>query len=208
VPPGHPFYPFIRCLACRGIVSGYADGTFRPYADVTRGQLAKIIAGAAGLAAPVPTTQQTFADVPPTNPFWLSVERLAQTGAISGYSCGGPGEPCDGQNRPYFRWTANATRGQIAKIDALTVGWNGPIPPTQQTFADVPPANPFWTWIEELANRTIVSGYGCGGPGEPCDGQNRPYFRWGANTTRGQTSKIAANTFFPGCTTPGMRNEE
>ena len=33
-----------------GIVSGYADGTFRWGNDVTRGQLAKIIAGAAGLS--------------------------------------------------------------------------------------------------------------------------------------------------------------
>src|SRR5690349_3380532 len=40
VPSSNPFYPYVRCLACRGIVSGYADGTFRPGAAVTRGQLA------------------------------------------------------------------------------------------------------------------------------------------------------------------------
>src|SRR4051794_36409505 len=50
VPPTHPFYPYIQCLACNGIVSGYADGTFRPGAEVTRGQLAKILAQAAGFA--------------------------------------------------------------------------------------------------------------------------------------------------------------
>jgi hypothetical protein len=212
--PDHPFYPFVRCLACRGIVSGYICGGpgepcgphsntyFRPYADVNRGQLSKIIAGAAGLNAPIPSAQQTFTDVPATNPFWVFVERLSDAGAISGYGCGGPGEPCDPQNRPYFRWGNNATRGQISKITAVTAGWNGPIPSTQQTFTDVPPTNPFWLWIEELAGRQIISGYGCGGPGEPCDPQNRPYFRWGANATRGQMSKIAANSFFPNCQTP------
>ena len=205
VPSTNPFYPFVRCLACRQIVSGYADGTFRPYADVTRGQLAKIISQAAGLAGSIPSTQQTFSDVPNSNPFWLHVERLYQLGAISGYTCGGPGEPCDPQNRPYFRWGAAATRGQISKIIAVTAGWNGPIPTTQQTFADVQPPNAFWTWIEELASRQIISGYACGGPGEPCDPQQRPYFRWGANATRGQMSKIAANSFFPNCITPARR---
>jgi hypothetical protein len=130
------------------------------------------------------------------------IERLSGVGAISGYNCGGPGEPCDGQNRPYFRWGNPATRGQISKITALTAGWNGPIPSGQQTFTDVPSSNPFWTWIEELAGRGIISGYNCGGPGEPCDGQNRPYFRWGNNATRGQMSKIAAESFFPNCQTP------
>jgi hypothetical protein len=202
VPASNPFYLFIRCLACRGIVSGYSDGAFRWGNDVTRGQLAKIIVGAAGLlTGGIPSTQQTFSDVPNTNTFWRYIEVLAQVGAISSYGCGGPGEPCDGQNRPYFRWGNPATRGQISKIVGITAGWNGPIPTTQQTFADAPPANPFWTWIEELAGRGIISGYACGGPGEPCDGQNRPYFRWGANATRGQMSKIAAQTFFPNCQT-------
>jgi hypothetical protein len=202
VPPSNPFYLFIRCLACRQIVSGYADGTFRWGNDVTRGQLSKIIAGAAGLNNTVPPTQQTFADVPSSNTFWVFIEQLQAVGAISGYTCGGPGEPCDPQNRPYFRWGANATRGQIAKITAVTAGWNGPVPTTWQTFTDVPSTNPFWLWIEELASRNIISGYGCGGLGEPCDPQNRPYFRWGLNATRGQMSKIAANTFYPNCQTP------
>jgi hypothetical protein len=47
-----------------------------------------------------------------------------------------------------------------------------------------------------------MGGYPCGSPGETCDEQNRPYFRWNAQVTRGQTSKIVANTFFPNCQTP------
>lgn len=202
VPPSNPFYPYIRCLACRGIISGYADGTFRWGTEVTRGQLAKIIANAAGLQNGIPTTQQTFADVPYANPFWLFIERLTAGGAISGYDCGGPGEPCDAQQRKYFRWGANATRGQIAKIAAVAANVTDPIPSTQQTFTDVPNSNPFWVYIERLAGRGIISGYDCGGPGEPCDAQQRKYFRWGSPATRGQLSKIAANTFYPGCQTP------
>ena len=202
VDANNPLYAFIRCLACRGIISGYSDGTFRPYADVTRGQLSKILAQAAGLSTAIPSTQQTFSDVPANNAFWVFTERLAATGAISGYGCGGPGEPCDPQSRPYFRWTANATRGQIAKITATTANFTDPVPPAQQTFADVPSSNVFWAFIERLAARQIISGYTCGGAGEPCDPALRPYFRWGANTTRGQLSKIASNTFYPNCQTP------
>jgi N-acetylneuraminic acid mutarotase len=206
VPPTNAFYPFIRCLACRQIVSGYADGTFRWGADVTRGQLSKIIANAAGLSTAIPSTQQTFSDVSATNAFWLFVERLSATGAIAGYACGGAGEPCDPQQRPYFRPFANATRGQIAKIDALAATISDPIPTTQQTFEDVPGTNPFWLFIERLAWRQIISGYSCGGLGEPCvPPGNRPYFRWGANATRGQISKIAAQTFYPNCATPSQR---
>jgi hypothetical protein len=205
VPATNPFYAFIRCLACRQIVSGYSDGTFRWGADVTRGQLAKILANAAGLTTAIPSIQQTFSDVPAANAFWLFVERLAGTGAISGYACGGVGEPCDPLGRPYFRWGANATRGQISKITAVAAHFGEPVPTTQQTFADVPPTNVFWAFIERLAARQIISGYACGGPGEPCDPPQRPYFRWGAPATRGQTAKIAANTFYPGCQTPARR---
>ena len=43
VPPDNAFYTYIRCLVCRGIISGYDDGTFRPGNDITRGQIAKIV---------------------------------------------------------------------------------------------------------------------------------------------------------------------
>ncbi|MEO5953754.1 MAG: S-layer homology domain-containing protein, partial [Chloroflexia bacterium] len=57
----------------------------------------------------------------------------------------------------------------------------------------------FYLWIENLASRSIISGYPCGGPAEPCGPTNLPYFRPGNNATRGQTAKIVSNTFFPSC---------
>ena len=93
---------------------------FRPYAQVTRGQISKIVAIAALLPAP-PAGQQTFEDVPPTSTFWEWIEELASGGAIGGYACGGAGEPCvPPQNRPYFRPGNNVTRGQAAKIVSNT----------------------------------------------------------------------------------------
>jgi len=207
VDPSYPFYVFIRCLACRGIIAGYADGTFRPGNPITRGQAAKMIAGAAGLTQPPPAGQQTFEDVPPGHPFWLWVEQLAGAGYISGYNCGGLGEPCNPPlNRPYFRPYALITRGQLAKVDTNAAQYADPIPSAQQTFEDVPYGNPFWLYIERAALHGVISGYGCGGAGEPCvPPGNRPYFRLYAQATRAQTAKIVANTFYPGCQTPQRR---
>jgi hypothetical protein len=200
VPPTHTFYPFIRCLACRGIISGYADGTFRPGNNITRGQLSKIVSNAAGFSDTPPG--QTFEDVPTNHTFWLWIERMSSRGIISGYPCGGAGEPCvPPLDRPYFRPGSDATRGQISKIVSNAAGYSD-VPPIQ-LFEDVPPAHTFYLWVQRLAFRSIMGGYACGGAGEPCvPPDNRPYFRPASNATRGQVAKIVANTFYPNCVTP------
>ena len=69
------------------------------------------MSNAAGFSDTIPNTQDTFADVPPSNTFWLFVERLLlnRPDVMSGYVCGAPTEPCDSENRPYFRPNNNAT---------------------------------------------------------------------------------------------------
>jgi hypothetical protein len=187
----NPFYQYIQCLYCRGIISGYADNTFRWGNDVTRGQVSKIIANSAGLNGAV--SGQTFTDVDPGNPFYVYIERLAATGAISGYNTPAncpSGIPC-------FRWELPVTRGQLAKIDANAAGYNET--PSGQTFRDVDAGNPFYVFIERLSLHGVINGYTCGGPGEPCPGV---YYRPNANITRGQVSKVASQTFFPNACAP------
>jgi hypothetical protein len=181
---GSTFYPYVRCLACRGILSGYFDGTFRPNNSVTRGQLSRIVSNAAGFNN-VPTSQ-TFEDVPPGSTFYTFTERVASRNIISGYPCGGLGEPCGIGDKPYFRVQGNASRGQIAKI--ATLASQRPIDTTGGPhFTDVPVTNIFYSYIETLYNAGILTGYP--------DGTFRP----GASATRGQTSKLVSNTFFPDC---------
>jgi S-layer homology domain len=208
VPVGSTFYPFIACLACRGIVGGYPCGGpgepcspgnypyFRPANPVTRGQIAKIVSNAAGFIDPV--SGQSFEDVPPGSTFYTFIERIAAHGVMSGYPCGNP-EPCvPPLYRPYFRSNNTASRGQVAKVVSSAAGFIDPV--SGQTFEDVAPASPFYLFIERLAMRGIISGYPCGGPGEPCfPPLNRPYFRPASTITRGQASKIVSNTFFPIC---------
>ena len=192
--PGDFFYTPVIELSNDNIISGYStsppcDGPshipcFKPMNSITRGQVAKVVANAAGFTE-MPTTQ-TFEDVPPSQTFYLFVERLAARGLIGGYSCGGAGEPCI-TGRPYFRVGVNVTRGQLSKITSEAFGYNET--PTTQTFEDVPPANPFYVYVERIAMRGIIGGYPCGGVGEPCI-SGRPYFRVGNDVTRGQTAKI------------------
>jgi len=197
--PGSTFFSNITCLACRGIVSGFSDGTFKPNNQVTRGQLSKIVSNAAGFSDPQPN--QMFQDVPVGSTFQVYVGRLASRGYINGYPCGGAGEPCQPGNLPYFRPNNNATRGQISKIDANAAGFSDP--PSGQQFEDVAVGSAFYTFTYRLVSRGVMSGYPCGGAGEPCvPPANLPYFRPNNNATRGQTSKIVANTFFPDCQGP------
>ncbi len=198
--PSDPFYPFIQCLTCRGVLGGYGDGTFRPNESVTRGQAAKIIANAAGYSDTIPSTRQTFADVPNSNPFWQFIERVAEHGAISGYACGGANEPCDDRNRGYFRPGNDLTRGQLAKITSSVVGYSET--PTGQSFNDVPANSPFYVYVERAVLHGVLGGYSCGAAGEACPGS---YFRSNNDVTRGQTAKIVANTFFPGCQSESQR---
>jgi len=212
VPTPSTFYAYVQCLACRGIINGYAcggsgepcnpthDPYFRPNANVSRGQIAKIVALAANIQTPV--SGQTFEDMPPGSTFYTYTEQLYALGVMNGYACGAVGDPCNPPaNRPYFRPNAYASRGQIAKIDSNTAGYQDP--PVGRNFEDVSVGSTFYTYTQRLTGRGVMSGYSCGGVGEACvPPGNLPYFRPNAYVTRGQTSKIVANTFFPNCQTP------
>jgi hypothetical protein len=201
VDESNTFFANIKCLACRGVISGYDDGTFRPFNEITRGQIAKIVSNAAGFDED--PGAQIYEDVLEGSPFYQWINRLSRRGHMGGYPCGTVDqEPCVlPGNHPYFRTFSNATRGQLAKIVSNAAGIGGT--PTGVFYTDVQEDHPFYTWIMRLTQSGVMSGYDCGGEGEPCDGENRPYFRPFNNVTRGQASKIVANTFYPNCQTSG-----
>src|SRR5207247_4761086 len=93
------FYEAVRYLYCRGVISGYADGTFKPYNNTTRGQLTKIVVLGFGMPIYTPPTP-TFNDVPRSQTFYQYIETAYHSNLVSGYTCGSPGEPCPGL---YFR---------------------------------------------------------------------------------------------------------
>jgi hypothetical protein len=177
VHPADYFYQPVLYLACRAVISGYGDGTFRPYTNTTRAQMVKIVV--LGFAMPIytpPAGQYTFADVPPSQPFFAVIETAAHS-IVSGYDCGGAGEPCDAQRRPYFRPGSNVTRGQLSKIVVGAASWPL-LDPATATFVDVVPGSAFYAFVETAVCHRVVTGY--------ADGTFRP----GAPATRGQIGKI------------------
>jgi hypothetical protein len=105
---GSPFYAYIETAYNHEIVSGYADGTFRPGANVTRGQVSKMIVRAQGWAIQTAGGPH-FGDVPPGSPFYAAIETAYAHGLLSGYADGS------------FRSGNPATRGQISKIVYLAL---------------------------------------------------------------------------------------
>ena len=183
VPFGSTFYDYVRCMACRGIINGYNTGCatgnpcFKPSDNVTRGQLAKIVSNAAGFTEP--TGAQQFEDVPVGSTFFDFVWRLYSRGIVNGYPCGGAGEPCGGR--------------QPAVLPDPTP--TSPGPDIQDSIRGSRPVrSAHKPAIRRCAGRLnllhmdmalgqppIMSGYPCGGAGEPCVApDNRPYFRPGA----------------------------
>ena len=190
------YYPSVYYLACHGIISGYSDGTFRPFNNTTRAQLTKIVTLAFNLALVTPPATATFADVDSTNVFYQLVETAAARSIVSGYTCGGSNpqtaaaEPCDSRRRPYFRPANNVTRSQLTKIVVIGTGWTLHTP-ASPTFTDVATDNIFYGFIETAVCHGIISGYN--------DGTFRPT----AAAFRSQIAKIsylAVTNTAAGCT--------
>ncbi|WP_053484391.1 S-layer homology domain-containing protein [Lysinibacillus sp. FJAT-14745] len=77
----------VKDLAERGIIKGYADGTFKPFADVTRGQASKILAGLLGLDTKN-VMDPKFTDVKPSDEYYGAIAALENEGIISGFADG------------------------------------------------------------------------------------------------------------------------
>jgi hypothetical protein len=211
VPPDNTFYNSVRCIACQNIANGYADGTFRPEQTITRGQMSKMVSNAAGFSDPVEAPfndYKIWADIPVTDTFYIHTGRLAIHDIVEGYACSpeqSDGE-CGRYGPRYFRPAGNVTRGQAARFISRSAFLDEVIPPGQQTFSDVRPGQLFWSEIERVAAHGGIGGYPCGTrPNEPCDSQQRPYFRPGEHVTRGQVSKFIGNIFYPDCLAEAAR---
>jgi hypothetical protein len=192
VAPGDWFYPYVRYMFCEGIASGYPDGTFRPNASTTRGQVSKIVTLAFDL--PIDTTGGPhFTDVPEGSAFYPYVETLFNMQVVNGYP--------DGTFGP----DNLIARGQIAKIVVLAAAAADPpnwqiVPPPTATFEDVPAGSTFFAYVETAASHGLLQGYPCDvPPAGPCEAGSRPYFLPYAQATRAQISKVVylAVTYAP-----------
>jgi hypothetical protein len=99
-------YGYIETAAAHGVIGGYTDGSFRPSADITRAQLAKMLFIARDWSLESPTMTE-FSDVNWNDWFYSYTQAASSAEVMSGYE------------DHTFRPNAPATRAQVAKILAL-----------------------------------------------------------------------------------------
>jgi hypothetical protein len=161
VPSSNPFYRFIETLLHHQITGGCSATDYCPGNVTTRDQMAVFVLIAKegpGYLPPACTTP-VFTDVPASNPFCRFIEELFRRGVVAGCA---PNQYCP---------TNPVTREQMAifVLRTLDPTLNPPACSPPNLFADVPETSPFCRWIEELANRGVVTG--CGG-GNYCPTQS------------------------------------
>jgi RHS repeat-associated protein len=104
VTPDNPFYAFIDRLAERGITLGCGGGNYCPSEVVTREQMAAFLVRALGEFNPPTPPVQRFDDVPPSNPLYNFIDRMAVLGITLGCSA----------SPPLYCPKQPVTRGQMA----------------------------------------------------------------------------------------------
>lgn len=140
---GHWALESILYLRARGIISGFADGTFRPNGKVTRAQLAAMLVRAKGIQVS-PEAKPEFRDVPSGHWAYKEIAAAKAEGIISGYPDGtfAPGQP--------------VTREQIAAMIARAFPAEPALP--DQGFTDISRS-----WAKEsiitLSKAGIIGGY-------------------------------------------------
>ena len=89
VPVDHPFCGHIRDAVAAGVFTGYADGTFKPSAPMTRRAMAMVITRfPAGNIPLLVCLDDAYLDIPQDHELCNEVNTLAHLGIMSGYADG------------------------------------------------------------------------------------------------------------------------
>ncbi|MEK4711921.1 S-layer homology domain-containing protein [Sporosarcina sp. FSL K6-5500] len=140
----HHFYDSVRSLASRGIVKGFADGTFKPNQSVTRGQIASVLAQTIGLDTKN-VKNPGFKDLKVTDPHYGSIAALVEAGIVKGY------------DDKTFKPGGSLTRAHIAKM--ISIGFNlEEAKLTNSPFKDVKVEHWFADYVQALITNEITTG--------------------------------------------------
>ena len=155
VPDTNIFIAFIENLLHNGITAGGACGGYCPTDGVKRQQMAVFLLKSrfGPSFVPPPATGTIFTDVTLANPFASWIEALFLLGITGGCSGGPPPAPTQ------FCPDAIVNRQQMAVFLLKTFEGSAYVPPVATgIFQDLPPANPFAAWAEELFERAVTGG--------------------------------------------------
>ncbi|MGK3647699.1 S-layer homology domain-containing protein [Pseudarthrobacter enclensis] len=145
VATNNQFYKEISWLSNNQITTGYADGTFRPLAQINRDAMAAFLYRLSGSPA-VPSNAPTFSDVSPSNQFYNEIRWLASTGITTGYP--------DGTFRPLAPVNRDAMAAFLYRLSGKPA-----VSATAPTFPDVAAGSQFYNEIRWLASTGITTGY-------------------------------------------------
>lgn len=134
----------ILALVDAGIIKGYEDGTFRPYASITRGEAAIMTARALGILDGKNIPANPFKDVSENQVAYEAIVKLAKKGIVSGFT--------NDTFKPY----ETVTRGQVAKYVALAYGYEPADGITK--FPDVNENAALAPYVDILADAGIIEG--------------------------------------------------
>lgn len=147
VPSSNPFYNFVETAKVNAWVNGYADGTFRPNAQVTRAEAMKIIVNSLGIPTQSPSSP-SFADVPRSNPFYQFVEGGRTAGLAS--------------PNAFYRPDALITRQEIAKLVSVAMEYtpgqepvDTPVDSGNVVTVNISPSTPAAQTIPKNANNIV-----------------------------------------------------
>ncbi len=176
VPQPDPFHPFVETLFRAGITAGCHGGNFCRDSALPRKQMAVLLLRSKYGAGhvPPPASGTLFGDVPASDPYASWIEELAGLGITGG---------CGGTN---FCPESPVTRRQMAAFLLKTREGSAHVPPPAAgLFGDVPAADPFAPWVEELYGEGITGG---------CQASPLLYCPHNPNT-RGQMAVFLVKTF-------------
>jgi hypothetical protein len=148
VPPGYLFYDDIGRLSARGITVGCGGGDYCPNDLVTREQMAAFIIRSLGEFNPSMPASQRFTDVPPSNPFYNFIDRMAALQITLGCT----------QDHLQYCPSNPVLRQEMAAFLLRALGEFNPPTPANQRFNDVPPGNLFYGFIDRIAVLNITLG--------------------------------------------------
>lgn len=145
VPSTYAFAKEIAWASKNKIVSGYADGTFKPQGQCKRKQIVAFLWRLSGTPAPK-SLEARFKDVSTKTDFYKAIYWASENKIVLGYGNGkfGPDDTC--------------TRGQVVAFLWRLAG--RPAPKTQTSkFTDVKQDNSFYKAILWASENGIVKGY-------------------------------------------------
>jgi hypothetical protein len=161
-------------LAARGIISGYGDGAFGPYDDVTRQQFAKMIVLAMGY--PLPTSVScAFDDVQ------QSLDRLDPMYPLTYVAVAAEHEVTEGETPYTFGPYKSVTRAQLITMVARAANLAEPPVSYMPPFGDF--SVDHYPWARKAAFAGFLNGLQGIGPG---------YGFW-APATRGEVCQLLYN---------------